>query len=295
MVNNELLHYGTMGMRWGVRKKNESSNRESESPEKKKSNHRLKLEEKYQTKGMSQEEAEKAASRRVRAEKFVAVAGVITVAAATAYVATRTIKILDIEKDIQKNMPSIFDTSRNNGITSLSDLPTIKTNHSIIDDLKSINPRYPTVRPTKWGAKDSVWETNCGYCATAFEMRRRGFDVEAVSNGRGMSPITPLSLFEGVEIKTTTPKSAIDDIRKECIKWGEGARGMVSVSWKGGGGHAFSFEHVDNYGLPEFMDPQVNSSNAMSYFSKASSVRFIRLDNLEPTDKMLDAIKIKRG
>ena len=50
-----------------------------------KSLHRLKLEEKYMKNGMTREEAEQAAAKRIRTEKFVAAAAVVTVASAVAY------------------------------------------------------------------------------------------------------------------------------------------------------------------------------------------------------------------
>lgn len=50
-----------------------------------KSLHRLKLEEKYMKNGMTREQAEQAAAKRIRTEKFVAAAGVVTVASAVAY------------------------------------------------------------------------------------------------------------------------------------------------------------------------------------------------------------------
>ena len=52
---------------------------------KNKSLHRLQLEEKYRKQGMSQEEAEQAAAKRIKTELFVAAAAVTTVAACVAY------------------------------------------------------------------------------------------------------------------------------------------------------------------------------------------------------------------
>ena len=53
----------------------------------KKSKHRLALEQKYMEKGMSAEEAEVAAYKRIRTERAIAIAGGATMAAAAAYVA----------------------------------------------------------------------------------------------------------------------------------------------------------------------------------------------------------------
>ena len=54
---------------------------------KEKSKHRLKLEEEYRSKGMSEEEAAVAAYKRMRTEKIIAATAGVTIAAATAYVA----------------------------------------------------------------------------------------------------------------------------------------------------------------------------------------------------------------
>lgn len=70
----------------------ESKPKESKSKEPKKykipenkSLHRLKLEEKYRNEGMSQEEAEQAAAKRVKTEALIAAAAVTTVAACVAF------------------------------------------------------------------------------------------------------------------------------------------------------------------------------------------------------------------
>lgn len=54
MISNssELYHFGIKGMRWGVRRT------AATTLEKKKSKHRLSLEQKYRQKGMSDQEAE---------------------------------------------------------------------------------------------------------------------------------------------------------------------------------------------------------------------------------------------
>lgn len=122
---NELQHHGIKGQRWGIRRfqnkdgsvtpagarryyegdgrsskdtndktvKPKTVKPKKEKPKKdyelgdkaKKSLHRLKLEEKYRKQGLSQEEAEQKAAKRIKTELFVAAAAVTTVAACVAY------------------------------------------------------------------------------------------------------------------------------------------------------------------------------------------------------------------
>ena len=128
----ELYHHGIKGQKWGIRrfqnkdgsltpagkKRYDDSNNTNTSrlKEKKqktqkipenKSLHRLKLEEKYMKNGMSREEAEQAASKRIRTEKFVAAAAAVTVASAVAYAKYKgytSDKIIKENSDFQRIM-----------------------------------------------------------------------------------------------------------------------------------------------------------------------------------------------
>ena len=104
---NELTHHGIKGQKWGVRrfqnkdgsltsagrKRYDEPNQGTNSTNKKKktqntkskSLHRLKLEEKYRNEGLSKEEAEQKATKRIKAEAYIAAAAGVTVASCLAY------------------------------------------------------------------------------------------------------------------------------------------------------------------------------------------------------------------
>ena len=122
--HGELYHHGIKGQKWGVRRfqnkdgsltpagrkrydePNVGKQKRYKIPENK-SLHRLKLEEKYMKNGMSREEAEQAASKRIRTEKFVAAAAAVTVASAVAYAKYKgytSDKIIKENSDFQRIM-----------------------------------------------------------------------------------------------------------------------------------------------------------------------------------------------
>ena len=102
ICNGELYHWGIKGQKWGVRRfQNKDGTltpagkkRYDDTPEspKKKTTHRERLEEKYRQNGMTEDQAKAAANKRIRIEKAIGITAGMTLAAVTAYAATKYVK-----------------------------------------------------------------------------------------------------------------------------------------------------------------------------------------------------------
>ena len=300
-----LEHHGIKGMRWGVRRferKNTTrkiSNRHDESKkakrnrtnERKKSKHQIRLEKKYQAKGMTAEEAEKRSERRIRNQKRAVIVGASIAAVYLGY------KLVDsgvASSYIDKGRARLKGISMDEflGGSRLNNKKSNKfySSKEILDNVVSdINPSYLSSPGTT---------NNCLRCSYAYELSRRGYDVQArrTLRGSGQSPLaaynsfrdkkirgTPFSysssagymlsgnkefkyrLGEIAKTQITIPKE-LDTISKKSVAYGEnifktlakeptGARGELSVYWpEGMGGHSLAWEIVK--GKPVVFDCQ---------------------------------------
>lgn len=155
--------------------------------------------------------------------------------------------------------------------------------HTIPSDVALTNPHYNTYQPQ--------WYKNCQRCVPTYEMRRRGYDVEAMPkyNSDKISR-SPQVVYKDPQIQYFT-RNAKDTIINEMEKWGDGSRCQICVYWQGGGGHTFVAERQK--GKVMFIDPQVNDLDVANYFNlaKVKGSYFYRIDNLDVTDYIKDCCK----
>lgn len=103
---------------------------------------------------------------------------------------------------------------------------------------RDANPNY---------AKGEEYRTNCQRCIWAYEMRRRGYDVEAKPRTRSMTDpaynrgwTTFMQGGSSASLVSTPTQKAVE---KQMASWGEGARAVVQITYKGGRcGHVFIAE-----------------------------------------------------
>jgi hypothetical protein len=154
---------------------------------------------------------------------------------------------------------------------------------AIADALDKANPKY------RWG--ESEHADNCVGVVQAYELRRRGLDVQAGPTSRimGVDPVAGALARSPVGISriwgrsfTWIPKG---EIVKAFERYGDGARGAVVVVWTTGGSHIFNVENVG--GWVRFFDAQRQPAvtDASHYILAAEmDVAYIRLDDLPTPD-----------
>jgi hypothetical protein len=151
-----------------------------------------------------------------------------------------------------------------------------RTTREVDKALAGANPKYyPGERS---------YSNNCTHVSQAYELRRRGLDVEAAPDSTGgRTPVEYSEPWGGWRRFTFCDKSA--DVGRAEVERAfsePGSRGIVNVRWKNGGGHAFNVENVG--GKVRFIDAQPTPpvTDASHYFSLATSSGYLRLDD-KPT------------
>ena len=165
-------------------------------------------------------------------------------------------------------------------------LPNLKQKTGVMtpkDDMAACNPKY---------SKGGVYKNNCISCALAYDMRRRGYDVESApidtTSAVNGSLSVQLDFYKGEKLETfevpKDPDVAIKQFTNRFLEYGDGSRGMLRIRWKNGDGHAAVWE-VDD-GSVMIRDPQNNTIVDLSdYMSRAKTFYYFRTDNLELTNK----------
>lgn len=159
-----------------------------------------------------------------------------------------------------------------------------------LDAARGVNP--------KWGDADHMY--NCSNVATAVEMRRRGFNVQAAGLKEGRYDSEYVSnWWHGADGFPANKERFIDN--SMFTEWiesqPEGARGYVTVQWKQGGGHVFNWEVLK--GKVFYIDAQPNKdAPAITFRSWAKNVKrggigAIRMDDKIPNTNILQALTVE--
>lgn len=171
------------------------------------------------------------------------------------------------------------------------ELKRIEGEHSIYQDLAAINPDFP----------QPGHNFNCGNCTIAYELRRKGYDVEAQA-GKNMYLGDFVDMFDGAKVQRSAVLSTTEDARvmaqkieQDILSWGESARGAIRGNWlRDGNGHYFSVEVSG--GKVIFVDGQIGKDNVRYLeLMNPHDIDYVRLDNTKPAGNVKDAVKNRRG
>ena len=145
--------------------------------------------------------------------------------------------------------------SQNTNVDKKTGLKLKNEDFSPDDDVKYVNPEYHDF--------DVNTKQNCMLCTTAYELRRRGYDVQANKALFGYPYDAVKDWFPKAEVKqldslnkndpqAVTQKAMqaafgnnhelAESATTALLKQGEGARGNLIVNFSNGGGHSVTYE-----------------------------------------------------
>ena len=181
------------------------------------------------------------------------------------------------------------DIKKNVNDNDLSHVRKITTKHSQDDDMKVINPGYSSGK--------TKYRMNCTMCSTAYELRRRGYDVEANTTTQGRYSKDVASWF-GLSKKDIHTATTYDDFYDEIHKEPDGSRGQVllgvgafdskhSMVWEKENGHVTIRDCQSGIKYDSMANSIINKNSRLKY-------EYIRTDNAQvDLNKMTDAVRAR--
>lgn len=264
-ANDVIAHYGTKGQKWGLRR--------------------------YQNTDGTYTEEGKARRRKGDGEvdgvaEVAVIATTWALPVAMVAVAAGVQKVKEVKADKRsKEYESERDKAEVDKKTGLG----LKSRQMTIgEDAKRVNPEFHK-------ADDNGHTNNCGRCAMAYDMRRRGYDVAAHASLRGCSIDYILKSYKGAKCsEILTNYSAWEkSIRDNAIANGKTTdRGIGLINYRFGGGHAFNYEYrngkvevVDSQSCRQMHGNKDKGVSPSKYFSSQASIyayRYISTQDCKP-------------
>lgn len=283
-MNTELYHYGVRGQKWGVRRWQNKDG--SLTPAGK-----ARLRNWQGGTDVGRDLVKYASPGRKKAQRFIQN---MAIYAATTVIPPLGLVIMSKNLvDINKYAFDGTDYAKKEGkYEKISDLKRKTQQYTPEQDVLLANPRLGN-------QKGKV--NNCTLCTSAMELRSRGYDVIARSQGSGNDPDIYSKWFKGAERQTVDCTREQGESRKayanraynklctEIEKQGPGASGYVGINWeKSNSGHAMWYK-VGNDGKVTFYDGQNGKSGIKTdktfALADPSQHEYTRLDNcaLDPS------------
>ncbi len=161
------------------------------------------------------------------------------------------------------------------------------------ENMERINPSFDT--------GNEAFKVNCTACTMAMELRERGYDVHAGTDGKDMVRLGGVTDAERAKNWYTgedpyknvkrfrTSENGVSQFKSEIQK-DSNARGEVCFSWKCGGGHSV-FYKTDDKGNLTVYDTQsgkkMSDADLTETISNARAIEYTRLDQATPNYQYL--------
>lgn len=257
-----LVHYGVKGMKWGVRKE-------------------------YEPKGRSSAQKSPVQASKIEAAKNK----------------KGLDKIIETEKgrtEIHINGKDDYDRYRSEiplyrdwspgdyfpesvALKKFRELPRIDESHNAAYERFAINNDGPTYER----------RMNCFECSITYEMRKRGYDVQANERMGGFNHeiLHAFNVKDSFTVSSSSNDEAYNRVAGQCLAYGDGARGTVLMYWPTGGGHAINWE-VKN-GKFILLDNQQSEVSGDDSFANCdpTNIEIWRLDNAEVLPGVTDFVE----
>lgn len=297
-----LIHHGRKGQRWGVQngppyplgmsnKKYKRLNTVGLSPHDKEITEQSRSDAKkaksVEERIRENEEASRKAAKDVKPERVFRKLEVVMNAAtlhpiSAAHAAKDVYDEIRTRNDDRKVENRILE---NKNIDPDTGLRLKQGEWSVEKDLKEINPGFRTF--------DYSYKANCMFCTTAFDLRRRGYDVMAAKTPNPQDTWKLSAFYPKAELHIIDPAISKGDLtsltQKELVSQGNGARGNLMMAWNyaSGGGHSVAYE-IQNNRLVSY-DAQSGKviKKPEDLLKRGRYVQYARLDNIDFDKKQI--------
>lgn len=283
MATYYLKHHGIRGQKWGVRRFQNSDGTWTEAGKKRygKGNSYAKVRGDISNDPHDTEGSTKAEKARLAVNVALDLLTLNPVGAAMDITrAVQAGQAISKEKKAEKRLANA-EVDEKTGLKLKSKELTAE------QDMKLTNPGFHNFNTNT--------KNNCVLCSTAFELRRRGYDVIASKAAIGYSADEYTKWFKGAKEETFQPfESKLPNFpsikrAKEMREWaesnilpqGEGARGYFTVAWSPYAGHSMAYEVKNNKIV--IYDAQCGTKTSVRELSHQTvDMGFVRLDDKEP-------------
>jgi hypothetical protein len=153
---------------------------------------------------------------------------------------------------------------------------------------------------------------NCQRVVVAYEARRRGYNVTAQATYKGdtLNQIAYYDAKNGVDrgrwmgafqnakpvnVSAKTSAGVISNIDSQMASFGDGARGVVQIFYKSGGGHVFNVERQN--GKTIYIEAQAGRMKNIGRTMNSvvtDSVALVRTDNLKFSDRAKNFVTTRK-